>query len=102
MLSRLAESLYWIGRHVERAEDTSRILDVHLALLLDDPWAPEMSSAPRCSRRWATDPDEEAGDDGRRARQPGLGHRATPASVLWLTAARQERTRVACREVVSS
>ncbi|MCU1659841.1 MAG: hypothetical protein JWO57_4497 [Pseudonocardiales bacterium] len=41
MLSRIAESLYWIGRYVERAEDTSRILDVHLSLLLDDPWAPE-------------------------------------------------------------
>ena len=41
MLSRIAESLYWIGRYVERAEDTSRILDVHLQLLLDDPWAPE-------------------------------------------------------------
>ena len=41
MLSRIAESLYWIGRYVERAEDTSRILDVHLTLLLDDPWAPE-------------------------------------------------------------
>jgi uncharacterized alpha-E superfamily protein len=26
---------------VERAEDTSRILDVHLNLLLEDPWAPE-------------------------------------------------------------
>jgi uncharacterized alpha-E superfamily protein len=41
VLSRIAESLYWIGRYVERAEDTSRILDVHLNLLLDDPWAPE-------------------------------------------------------------
>ena len=29
MLSRIAESLYWIGRYVERAEDTARILDVH-------------------------------------------------------------------------
>lgn len=41
MLSRIAESLYWIGRYVERAEDTSRIVDVHLSLLLEDPWAPE-------------------------------------------------------------
>jgi uncharacterized alpha-E superfamily protein len=41
MLSRIAESLYWIGRYMERAEDTSRIVDVHLSLLLDDPWAPE-------------------------------------------------------------
>jgi len=41
MLSRLAESLYWIGRYVERAEDTSRILDVHLSVLIDDPWTSE-------------------------------------------------------------
>ena len=30
MLSRIAESLFWIGRYVERADDTARILDVHL------------------------------------------------------------------------
>lgn len=29
MLSRIAESLYWIGRFVERAEDTARITDVN-------------------------------------------------------------------------
>ena len=28
MLSRMAESLYWIGRYVERAEQTARITDV--------------------------------------------------------------------------
>ena len=28
MLSRVAEAVYWIGRHVERAEDTARLLDV--------------------------------------------------------------------------
>lgn len=38
MLSRIAESLYWIGRYVERAEDTARILDVHLQRMLADPW----------------------------------------------------------------
>lgn len=37
MLSRIAESLYWIGRYLERAEDTTRIVEVHLQLLLDDP-----------------------------------------------------------------
>ena len=30
MLSRIAESLYWIGRYVERADDTGRILDSHV------------------------------------------------------------------------
>ena len=37
MLSRIAESLYWVGRYVERAEDTARILDVHVHHLLEDP-----------------------------------------------------------------
>ena len=39
MLSRIAESLYWIGRYLERAEDTARILDVHLYLSVEDPLA---------------------------------------------------------------
>lgn len=37
MLSRHAESLYWLGRYVERAEDTARILDVYVMHLLEDP-----------------------------------------------------------------
>ena len=37
MLSRIAESLYWMGRYVERAEDTARILDVHVHRRLEDP-----------------------------------------------------------------
>ncbi len=41
MLSRIAESLFWIGRYVERADGTSRLLDVHLQLLLEDPWVDE-------------------------------------------------------------
>ena len=30
MLSRIADALYWIGRYVERAEDTARITDVNV------------------------------------------------------------------------
>ena len=41
MLSRIAESLFWIGRYVERADGTARLLDVHLQLLLEDPWVDE-------------------------------------------------------------
>jgi uncharacterized alpha-E superfamily protein len=36
MLARNAEALYWIGRYVERADDTSRILDVTVHQLLED------------------------------------------------------------------
>jgi uncharacterized alpha-E superfamily protein len=35
MLSRVAQSLHWMGRYVERAENTARLLDVNLQLLLD-------------------------------------------------------------------
>lgn len=41
MLSRIAEALFWIGRYVERADGTARLLDVHLQLLLEDPWVEE-------------------------------------------------------------
>ena len=45
MLSRIAESLYWVGRYCERAEDTARLLDVYYHLLLEEPderaWALE-------------------------------------------------------------
>ncbi|MEO8026162.1 MAG: alpha-E domain-containing protein [Bryobacteraceae bacterium] len=35
MLSRVADSLYWMSRYLERAEHTARILEVHLNLMLD-------------------------------------------------------------------
>jgi uncharacterized alpha-E superfamily protein len=35
MLSRVAESLYWTGRYIERAENTSRLLHVNFHGLLD-------------------------------------------------------------------
>ena len=54
MLSRVADSLYWMSRYIERAEDNARIADVNLQLLLDltnqqeaDPqqqWDPIISS----------------------------------------------------------
>ncbi|MEI6106847.1 MAG: alpha-E domain-containing protein [Opitutae bacterium] len=35
MLSRVAHSLYWMSRYMERAENLARLLDVNLQLLLD-------------------------------------------------------------------
>jgi uncharacterized alpha-E superfamily protein len=36
VLSRIAESMFWIGRYVERAEDTARILDVQTQVILEE------------------------------------------------------------------
>ena len=50
MLSRIAESLFWIGRYLERAEDTCRILDVHLQMLVEEPTTDEEESSHKLLR----------------------------------------------------
>ena len=37
MLSRVAERVYWLGRYLERAENSARLLNVYSTLLLDLP-----------------------------------------------------------------
>jgi uncharacterized alpha-E superfamily protein len=37
MLSRVADSIYWMSRYVERAENVARFIDVNLNLMLDAP-----------------------------------------------------------------
>lgn len=46
LLSRHAESLYWAGRYLERAEATARMVKVHTELLLDLPKASGVGWAP--------------------------------------------------------
>ncbi len=45
MLSRVADSLYWMSRYLERAEHTTRLIEVNLNLMLDE-------SAASADRRW--------------------------------------------------
>ncbi len=37
MLSRIAENLYWLGRYIERAENTARLLDVNYYAVAEAP-----------------------------------------------------------------
>jgi len=37
MLSRVADSIYWMSRYVERAENVARFVDVNLNLIMDSP-----------------------------------------------------------------
>jgi uncharacterized alpha-E superfamily protein len=41
LLSRIAETLFWTGRYVERADDTARMMDVYVHRLLEEPRADE-------------------------------------------------------------
>lgn len=45
MLSRIAEALFWIGRYVERADGTARIVDALRLQLLEDPSSDEAATA---------------------------------------------------------
>ena len=45
MLSRVADSLYWMSRYLERAENTVRLLNVNMDLMLD-------KSSTSSERRW--------------------------------------------------
>lgn len=38
LLSRVADSVYWMSRYIERAENVARVVDVNLHLLLDMPF----------------------------------------------------------------
>ena len=44
MLSRIADALFWIGRYVERADGTARIVDVLRLQLLEDPATDEQTA----------------------------------------------------------
>ena len=37
MLSRVAESIYWLARYIERAENVARIMDANYHMILDLP-----------------------------------------------------------------
>ncbi len=101
MLSRIAESLFWIGRYIERSDGTARILDVHLQLLLEDPWIEEDTACRLLLSVMGT----EAPDDTEVTRTDVLEFlaldRDQPASIAFSLNAARENARRA-REVVST
>ena len=102
MLSRIAESLFWIGRYIERSDGTARILDVHLQLLLEDPWIDEDIACRSLMGVMGTFPEE----DGVRVRRADVLNRlavdrANPSSIAYAIQSARENARRA-REIVST
>jgi uncharacterized alpha-E superfamily protein len=101
MLSRIAASLFWIGRYVERADDTARILDAFLAGILDDPWVDEDSACRSLLAILGTGPSSEgrlATGDVLEAMAFDVGN---ASSITGSLAAARENARGA-RETISS
>ncbi|WP_402469250.1 alpha-E domain-containing protein [Isoptericola aurantiacus] len=102
MLSRIAEALFWIGRYVERADDTARILDVHVQLLSEDPWAEESLACRSLLAIMDHPAPPEEGTVGRETVLRLLAHDpANPSSIAGALVAARENARRA-REIVST
>jgi uncharacterized alpha-E superfamily protein len=100
VLSRVAESLYWIGRYVERAEDTSRLLDVHVHTLIEDPWVDEhIASRDVLSVMGVPLPDGRL--DARRTTDRLAFNREDTSSIVGALSAARENAR-GVREALSS
>jgi len=68
MLSRVADSIFWMGRYIERAENVARFIDVNIHMILDLPmgsaeqWEPLVITSgdqDRFAARYPTGPTKE-------------------------------------------
>lgn len=99
MLSRIAESLFWIGRYVERADVTARILEVQTQLLVEDPFVEEEASCRLLLGIMGVEHDGAL--DQRELKRILLYDAASDASVVATIAAARESARRA-RETLST
>src|SRR6266576_3879346 len=101
MLSRVAESLYWMSRYLERAEHTARLVELNLNLMLDQSQAPG-------DRRWqrlltalmVTLPPDAKADAYNVAQTLTFDLSNRSSIVAYMTAARENARQV--REQISS
>jgi len=101
VLARNAESLYWIGRYVERADDTARILDVSVHQLLEDATVDaDLAARTLLGVLGATPPDGDALDAWSLTELVGYSTEQ-PGSIVSSVSSARENARGA-REVVSA
>ncbi|GAC69362.1 alpha-E domain-containing protein [Gordonia soli] len=102
MLARNAESLYWIGRYVERADDMARILDVAIHQLLEDATVDVDRAARLVINVLGLDPGDADGDmDVWSLTERVAYDKSSIGSIVDLIGAARENARGA-REVTSS
>ena len=102
MLSRVAEALFWIGRYVERAEDTARLLDVHFHDVLEDPRVDEADACAVLLTVMGVPDDIAEKHRDSRAVLELLGYdAATPSSIVGALVAARQNARSA-REALSA
>ena len=63
LLSRMAETLFWTGRYIERADDTARLVDIYVHRLLGDAAAGSGADCGPLFGILGVDPDPDAQPD---------------------------------------
>jgi uncharacterized alpha-E superfamily protein len=95
MLSRVANSLYWMSRYLERAEHTARVIDVNLVLMLDQAPMHAGQRWDRLMRSLRIDQSEHSPDDPQNIAQALIFDRSMPLSIVsMLTTARDNARQV--------
>jgi uncharacterized alpha-E superfamily protein len=93
MLSRVADSLYWMARYLERAENTARQLDVTLSLMLDPGGASAEARWSRLIAALGIPPGFEYTGDTEGMARALIFDRANRASVTYCIHAARENAR---------
>ncbi len=104
MLARHAESLFWAGRQIERAEDTARMLDITYHGLLEAmPWEAERSWSDLLKVLWLERPfsTRELSVRGATVSEFLVLDRENPGAILSSVGHARENIRAA-RELISS
>ncbi|KAA9393133.1 alpha-E domain-containing protein [Kocuria coralli] len=100
MLSRIAESLFWIGRYMERADGVSRILDVHLERITQLPEAEQSQELRRIMDVMGAPSTDENPDVGVLIHELAWNRQSKTSIAGSVNAARENARRA--REIVSS
>lgn len=104
MISRVAESCFWLNRYVERVETLSRMLDVNLSMQLDvdlpsDRWLPLVVVTGQ-GEPYRAGPGGDAPDDAERVQTYLTWNEDNPSSILRSLAGARENART-IRETIS-
>ena len=99
LLSRVAESTYWIGRYLERAEGAARILDVIVYQALEQSGSATSDAATRLLAVMGISPTVEADADLWTVTERLANDRVSRSSIAGALGAARENTR-AVRHVV--
>jgi len=100
LLSRIAETMFWTGRYIERADDTARMVDVYVHRMLEEPRADEHAGCSALLAVLGMSPPEDARLDIGMALDQLAYDQKSPSAIAGAVLAARSGAR-SVREVIS-